>query len=247
MVYNKNKTLKKEGMFNNNLIDVLGQIQGMTNSVILKYPQTVAVSESQDMMALVDISKLDSDVFPDIGLKDSLGDLLSLFKLFPDERDIQVDANTISVSNANTTSCYISDNIALMDAYNKDPEQFAKTETVPSVGTFDLTVQDIKSIKSATGVFKDLSEIIFISQDGDIKISLGATNKFNAKSNTFSIQKGAVTTKEFEIKIPVENFKMLPLSDYEVQVKYNSERDSYRILMLNKSLEGFKLLLSVKV
>ena len=234
-------------MFNKQLIDVLTQINGITNSVILKYPETVAVSESQDMMILLDIASLDNDEFPDIGLKDSLCDMLSLFKLFPPERDVQIDANTINVSSEGTSSCYITDNIVLMDAYNKDPVEFIKTEEVPGVAVFDLNIDDIKNIKSACGVFKDLSEVIFTSCDGDIKISLGATNKFNAKSNTYSVTKSANTTKEFEIKIPVDNFKMLPLSDYSMEVKYHSAKDSYRILLKNKSLDGFKILMSVKV
>lgn len=234
-------------MFNKNVIEVLQQVNGVTNSVILKYPQTVAVSESQDLMLLVDISKLDSESFPEIGLKDSLSDFLALFKLFPENRTVAIEGNTINVSAGSTNSAYIMDNIALMDAYNKQPEQFEKTEGVPSVATFDIGLDDIKSLKSATGVFKDLSEVIFTSQDGDMKISLGATNKFNAKSNSFSVTKTANTTKEFEIKIPVDNFKMLPASEYTVDVKYNSSRDSYRILMTNKSLQGFKILMSVKV
>lgn len=234
-------------MFNKNVINVLTQINGITNSVILKYPTTVAVSESQDMMISFDVSSLDAAQFSDLGLKDSLSDFLNLIKLFPEERDVQIEGNTINVSAGNNASCFITDNLALMDAYNKDPEQFIKTENVPSVATFDLSVDDIKNIKSATGVFKDLSEVLFTSQDGDMKISLGATNKFNAKSNTYSVTKNANTTKEFEVKIPVDNFKMLPVSDYVVDVKFNSARNSYRILMTNKSLDGFKILMSVKV
>ncbi len=234
-------------MFNKQLIDVLTQINAITNSVILKYPKTVTASEAQDMLVLLDISALDEDEFSDIGIMDNLSDMLGLFKLFPDDRDVSIDANTISVSSGNTNSTYITDNIALMDVYNKDPSQFSRTEAVPSVGTFDLTVDDIKKIKSACSVFKDLSEIIYTSQDNDMNISLGATNKFNAKSNTFTINKPGVFSKEFEIKIPVENFKMLPISDYEVQIKYNSDKDSYRILMKNKSLEALQILMSVKV
>jgi hypothetical protein len=234
-------------MFNKNVVDVLSQINSITNSVILKHPQTVAVSESQDMLVLVDVSELDKDSFPDIGLKDSLSDFLNLFKLFEEEdRSVDITGNTINFNSGKNSSCYITDNIALMDAYDKAPIQFEKTEEVPSVGTFDLSVKDLKDLKSASGVFKDLSEIIFTSKDGDINISLGATNRFNAKSNTFSVNKQAETTKEFEVKIPVENFRMLPMSDYTVHIKYNSARNSYRILMCSKSLEGFKILLSVK-
>jgi len=234
-------------MFNKNVTDVLTQLNGITNSVILKYPQTVAVSESQDMLVLVDISALDSEGFPEIGLKDNLNDFLSLFKLFPEDRNVTIEGNNINITSGSISSSYIVDNVALMDAYNKSPEQFSKTAEVPSVASFDLSIDDIKNLKSATGVFKDLSEVIFTSQDGDMKLSLGATNKFNAKSNTYSVTKTANTTKEFQIKIPVDNFKMLPVSDYTVEVKYNSARDSYRLLLVNKSLEGFKVLLTVKV
>lgn len=234
-------------MFNKDVINVLSQINAVTNSVILKYPQTVAVSESQDMMLLFDVSTLDSDSFEPVGLKDSLSDFLGLFKLFPEDRTVSIEGNTVNVSCAGTSSTYIMDNIALMDAYDKSADQFEKTEQVPSVATFDLSTGDIKNIKSATGVFKDLSEVLFTSKDGDVQVSLGATNKFNAKSNTFSVTRQANTTKEFEIKIPVENFKMLPVSDYLVEVKYNSARDSYRILLKNKSLDGFKVIMSVKV
>jgi len=233
-------------MFSTKLTDVLSQINGVTNSIILRYPQTVAVSESQDMMILMDVSKLDDDAFPEIGLKDSLSDFLALFKLFPDDREVKIEGNTINISSGSLVSSYIVDNIALMEAYNKDVAQFDKTEEVPSVATFDLGTEDIKNIKAATGVFKDLSEVLFTSKDSDMKVSLGATNKFNAKSNTFSVTKGAQTSKEFEIKIPVDNFKMLPVSEYTVHVKYNSSRNSYRILLVNKSLEGFKILMSVK-
>lgn len=234
-------------MFNQNVQAVLSQVNSITNSIILKYPETVAISDSQDMLLLIDMSKLDPVEFEPIPLKDSLSDLLNLFKLFPEDREVELSNNTINISSGTMASTFITDNIVLMDAYNKSPEQFAKTEAVPSVATFDLTTEDIKNIKSASGVFKDLSEVIFTSMDGDIKVSLGATNKFNAKSNTYSVSKAANTSKEFEIKIPVENFKMIPVSDYRVDVKYNSARDSYRILMTNTTTDCIKILMSVKV
>lgn len=234
-------------MFNSKMIDVLTQVNGITNSIILKYPHTVGLSESQDMLFMVDVSELDTDEFTDIPLKNSLNELLSLFKLFPETKSVQIEGNSICINSGSLSSSFIMDNIALMDAHNRDSAQFEATEKVPSVATFDLTVDDIKNLKSASGVFKDLSEIIFKSQDGDMLISLGATNKFNAKSNTFSLTKQCMTTKEFEIKIPVENFKMLPMSDYTFDVKFNSAKNSYRLFLTNKSLKCFKLIMVVKV
>lgn len=234
-------------MFNKDVIGVLSQINGVTNSIILKYPVTVAVSETQDTFIHFDVSKVDSTEFPEIALKDNLNEFLSVFKLFGDERNVTIEGKNIEISDGSSTASYIMDVAGLMDSYNKTPEQFEKTESVPSVATFDLLAKDIKSVKSASGVFKDLSEIIFTSQDGDIKVSLGATNKFNAKSNTFSIKKSAKTSKEFEIKIPVENFKSIPETDYIIDVKYNATRNSYRLLLTSKTLDGFKLLMSVKI
>lgn len=234
-------------MFNPQVLSVLSQVNGITNSVILKYPQTVAASEAKDVLVLFDIEKLDSDSFQPIGLKDSLSDFLNLFKLFSEDRSVSIDNNTFSIVDGDRSSSYISDNLALMDAYDISPEQFAKTEQAPSVAEFTLTGEDIKSLKSASGVFKDLSEVILNSRDGDAVVSLGATNKFNARSDTYSVTKRDVgASKEFTIKLPVDNFKMIPVSDYDIQIKYNSARDSYRVLLSNKSLEGFKILMSVK-
>ena len=59
------------------------------------------------------------------------------------------------------------------------------------------------------------------------------------------IKKDAQSTKDFEIKIPVENFKKIPESEYTFEVKYNEARDAYRILMKNKALSGLKIIMSV--
>jgi len=233
-------------MFNSKVIDVLSQMQGMTNSVILKYPQTVAVSESQDMLILFDVSKLDTEEFPEIGMKNTFSDFLGMFKLFPEERSVTIDGVLVDVTAGDKQCTYITDVVALMDAYNKQPEQFEKTRIAPSVATFDLLADDIKDLKASSNIFKDLTEIIFTSKDSDVTVKLGATNRFNAKDNTFSVKKAAETSKEFEIKIPLDNFKAIPISDYTVFVKYNSSRNSYRILMENKNLEGFLILMSIK-
>lgn len=233
-------------MFNSNTLDVLQSINQITNSAILEYPVSVFVAETGDIQVYWDISKVDPEEFPSIGLMDSLADFLQLFKLFPEDRSVSIEDNVISVKSGRSASTLITSNLVLMDAFKRDATQFERTEEAPSVAVFDIEVEDMKQIKSASSVFRDLTEVIITSKDGDIEVSLGATNRFGARSNTYSVVKDAETSKEFEIKIPVENFKVLPNSNYEVQIKYNSKRDSYRILMINKSLDGLKLMLSTK-
>lgn len=234
-------------MFNKNILEVLNQFNAMTNSVILRYPETVLISDGGDIMVQIPMKDLDPDQFPEIPLNNSLNEMLNLFKLFGDERSIEFENNTINISNDKSNSTFITDNVALMESYDKDNTQFQRTESVPYVASFELDEETIKEIKSATGVFKDLDEILFTSQDSDMNISLGATNKFNAKSHTYSVKKDAETTKEFTIKIPVDNFKMLPLSNYQCNVYYNANKDSYRILLKNKSVQNLKILMTVKV
>jgi len=234
-------------MLNKNVIDVIRQINGISNSVILNYPKTIAVSEAQDVQMLVDFSDLDEDEFPEISLKDCLSEFLSLFKLFPEDRTVNIDGNTINIESGDIQSTFIMSNAVLMDAYRKDVSGFERTEQVPSVAEFVLSTDDIKQIQASSGIFKDLTEIIFSSVDGKLVTRLGATNRFNARSNTFSISKNVECKKEFEIKIPVNNFKMIPLTEYTVKIKYNSERDAYRILMESNTLKGMKLMIAVKL
>ena len=230
---------------NKELTNTLSQLNSITNTVILKYPITVAASEAKDIYVHLDVSQLDFNTFPDIGLNNNLNNYLNLFKLFDDNRTVTYSKDTIEISSGEITSSYITDNVALMEAYDISPDQFQKTEEVPTVCGIDLTVDDIKKLKAATGVFKDLSEIIIKCQDSEVSMSLGATNKFNARDNSYKIKKNVSSTKDFEIKIPVENFKKLPESEYTFEVKYNESRDAYRILMKNKALSGLKIIMSV--
>lgn len=230
---------------NKQLISTLSQLNSITNTLILKHPITVAASEAKDIYVHLDVSQIDENSFPNIGLNNNLGNYLNLFKLFGDERTVSYEGDTIKIGSGDITSSYITDNTALMEAYDISPEQFQKTEEVPTVCSIELTVEDIKNLKAATGVFKDLSEIIVKCQDSEVSISLGATNKFNARDNSYKIKKSSNSTKDFEIKIPVENFKKIPESEYSFEVKYNEARDAYRILMKNKALSGLKMILSV--
>lgn len=230
---------------NKQLVQTLSQINNITNTLILKYPITVATSEAKDIYVHLDVSEIDSNEFPNIGLNDNLNNYLNLFKLFDDDRTVNYNGDTVEIISNKIKSSYISDNVTLMQAYDISPEQFDKTEQVPTVCSIDLTVDDIKKLKSATSVFKDLSEIIFRSRDNEVTMSLGATNKFNARDNSYSITKDTQASKEFEVKIPVDNFKKIPESDYTLEIKYNESRDAYRLLLKNKTLKGLKIIMSI--
>ena len=231
-------------MLNKNVVNILGQVQKITNSVVLRYPVTIANAPAGDVLVSLNVKGLDSDEFEDIGIY-NLGEFLDTFKLF-DEREVEINDDIITVSHDNMSLQYISNNINLLQEFDKPVSIFEKTEEVPTVSEFVLEVDDIKKIKQASGIFKDLTEVALKSQDSDMNIYLSGSNKFNAKSNSFKLIKESNSNKEFEVRIPIDNFSKLPLSNYNVIVKYNQSRDAYRVLFYSTEIEDFKVLMAVK-
>ena len=226
---------------------IFAEIQNITNSVILRYAETVAISDSKDMIMRINFEGIGESEFPEIPLMDSLSSFTSLLKLFSENRKVTFENPEIFVSEGSLKSSFITDNVALMGDFEKDPSQFDKTREVPDVAIFQLSVDDIKTIRQASGVFKDLGDIIVSCKDGDVSLSLGSTSSFNAKSNTFSKLYADKGSKDFNIAIPVENFKSIPLSEYSFMVKYNSDRDAYRIMLDCTTMDNnLEIIMTVK-
>jgi hypothetical protein len=232
-------------MLNTNITSMLQSINGITNTVVLKYPTTVINSAPGDVIVKIDMSELDSEQFPDTGIF-NLNEFLNIFKLF-DDRDVTIVDGILNITNKNKTqsASYISTDLHLLEDYNKDTKSFNSTENVPSVSEFTLTNEDIKKIKQASTVFKDLSDVIIVAKDGAVSIGLGAGTNFNAKTNSYNINLDAESSKEFKLNISAENFNNLPNSDYLVKIKYNSTRDAYRIL-LDSTDVNMQILMAVK-
>lgn len=231
-------------MLNKNTINVLSAINSITNSAILKYPTTVLNNSAGDVVVKLNLETLDADPIPEIGIY-NLSEFISTFKLF-DEYECSISDNVINITSDDSAIQYLTTNTSVLENFNKKEDLFTSTEAVATVSSFTLTNADMKRIKQASGVFKDLSDIIIESKDGDILVKLGSTNNFNAKSNSFSIKKlGVKSSKEFVVKVPAENFNSLPASDYTFEVKYNEKRDAFRLLMNSTEID-MKILMAIK-
>ncbi len=231
-------------MLNKNTINVLSAMNSITNSVILKYPTTILNNSAGDVVVKLNLETLDSDPIPEIGIY-NLSEFISTFKLFP-EYECSITDNIITISNENSSLQYLTTNTNVLENFNKKEDLFTNTEKVATVSEFTLTNDDVKTIKQAAGVFKDLTDIIVEAKDGDVIVKLGSANNFNAKSNSFSIKKvGINSAKEFTIKIPAENFNALPASDYVFEVKYNEAKDAYRLLLTSTEID-MKVLMAIK-
>jgi len=231
-------------MINTNVTNVLQQLNGITNSVVLKYPNTIINSPAGDIVASVDIKSLDSDEFSDIGIFD-LGSFIKTLNLFNGDREVTITDTQTTIVQGNKCINYLNTNISLLEEFNKKESIFTNTKSVPVVGTFNLSSDDFKQFKQASSVFKDLSDIVIKSQDESITVKLQNSSSFNSSSNGYSVTLDAETSKEFTIKIPAENFNKLPVSDYTVNVHYNSSKDAYRVIMYSNDIE-MSILLAVK-
>jgi hypothetical protein len=230
-------------MLNRNVVNVLHALNSITNSAILRYPTTVLNNTTGDIVVKLNVKALDETPFEDFGIY-NLSEFLSTFKLF-EKYDVVAEPGLLNIKGENSTLEYLITNTAVLENHNKSENLFTSTEDVPTVASFSLSKEDVKMIKSAAGVFKDLTDIILESRDGDIMVKLGSSNNFNAKSNSYSVKKEANTSKEFSIKIPAENFNTLPTSDYNFEVKYNEPKNAYRIL-INSTEIDMTILMAIK-
>jgi hypothetical protein len=236
-------------MLNKSTIEVLGQIANISstptaNPVVIKYPNTIITSPAGDILVNYDLRATEIGEFDDLPIY-NLNEFLSTFKLFSEDRTVKRIDNLINVSDGSSSVNYIV-STEKQCGYVDKTAAFDTTEEVPTVCEFILSKENLRNLRQASGIFKDLDEYLFETTDSGLKISLASTNSFNAKSNTYNINAIAKSSKEVSIKLPVGNLNMIPVGDYKVEIKYNSARNAYRLLLKSTDLENFKILLSLK-
>ena len=232
-------------MFNRESVDFLKVMNKITNSMVLTYPITTGRTESADIAYKFDLSKYDTDGFENpIGIYD-LSTFLNIFGLCDESRDVNIDNNSITVSDSTTSVKFLTSATSVLSAYEFKQEQFDKTNEFPSVLEMNLTADDIRKLKSASATFKELDTAV-ISCDESVELSLTQIGKFKKSSNSFRIKKNEESAKKFNVGISLETLSKIPQVDYTLIVKYNESRDAYRIILKTDKIEGLSLVISVK-
>lgn len=222
-------------MLNNETIKFLKGINSITNSIALQYPITVGRTESADIAYMFDLSKLDTDGFDDsLGIY-NLSSFLNVFSLFNDSREITLTDNIISVSDENTTANYLLSDLDILSPFAFKKEQFIKNDEFPTVLELKLTSNDLKKIKNASSVFDDL-DTVMISCDENTTFSLTKVGEFKLSTNSFRFTKPEKSTKNFKISLSLNTISKIPVVDYTLVVKYNAERNSYRVILNSENL-----------
>lgn len=234
-------------MFNQKTVKIFKVLSAITNTLVVRYPLTLGKSEDGSMCYLLDISEFDDEFKEDLYFNNNFDSFLSIFNLF-DEYHTQFNNGVLTISSLDnrTKSDFILSDKDLMKSYDLEPNLFTRISSIPTICTFNLPVGSIKNIRSACGVFSDLSDVIFTVTD-KVQVQLGNYSKFNARSNSYNQTLDADVKKECCIRISSTALKTLPVCDYQVEVKYSSNKDAYRILMKAQGFKDLQILLSVLV
>lgn len=240
-------------MFSKPVIRALTELSSINNTVLLRYPHTTVRTSESDVIAVIDVSKLDQDEFVEIGLNNNFKEFLSVFKLFQNDYEVLIKDHDVHIRDpkTKTKTNFRTDDIGLLKKVRIDVDHYTNVENtkkIDSIAEIDLSIEDIKNLFSATGVYKNLTELIISSNRSDeLELTLGQTEKYDSCSDRYTIVKDCDVKRDFYLRIPIVNFKMIPMGNYKLSVKYNEERKAYRILLENKDFDGLSIILAVKV
>ena len=235
-------------MFNKDLVTVLGQLSAITDSCILKYPVTYATTAERDIMVKIPVSTLDPSEFTDIGFNHSLSDFLKYINLMPEKTNFSVANDVVLAVAESSGGSFLTDDKSLLETFDIDGTQFERTEAVPTICQFELSKDEIAKLRNASDVFKMLNDVVFEhNTENKLSIKLASLSMLNARSHSYSINKVVNAEKDFSLSIPVDNLKKIPLTDYDVLVKYNenAKKSKLRIMLKCKSLENFDIIMYV--
>lgn len=226
-------------MISKKFIKELAKMTGITDKAILKYPITTLNSDAVDIIVNIDASKLDCSGFEDTGIYE-LNKFIHTFGLFNDP-EIKRTENSIEFQTPGQKSIFTVSDISLMESYNQKSEIIEILKNFPSVAEVDLKDETIKKFKQASSIFNELNVLTIEGKDGDTALYLDAHNRFNSSNNVYQREFLNTSKMNFKHKINIENFNKLPSTDYKLLIKYNEEKQAFRIVFV---AENFKILIS---
>jgi len=234
---NKSKQSKQKQILNEDTRKTLKELIPLSNKFVLRN-RTIFSDEYKQVICSVDLEQLGEDFEKPIYINDT-STFLSAVDLV-DSPEITIKDRIINIKNDYQTINYITSGENSID--ESKYSIIESTKKVNSLISFKLTSNLINDIKRAKSVLKEGIDTVFIEKTKDkLLLNLSINETFNAASNEFKIE-----IKEYEFdpdqgletfvtKVPVDTFLKIPEIDYNFEVKYNKDKDSYRIYMCSES------------
>lgn len=226
-------------MFSKEYLNALSKVNGFTDKVILKYPITTLASSARDVIAIIDAEALGCDKFEDSGVYE-LSKFTSVLGMF-ENPSVAREGNLLKMQEPTRSSVFTLCDLDLLQNYQIPAELITKLDSFPNVAEFDLSSGDLANFKKASSIMSELNALEIKGLNGNTEVFLSFHNRFNSSSNEYRRDFLGTSTKDFDLKLGIENIQKLPNTDYVVKVKYNEEKDAYRVIFV---AQNFTILIS---
>ena len=226
-------------MFSRDFLSTLSKLNNFTDKSILKYPITTLASPSLDVIVNINAKELGCEEFETTGVYE-LSKLLSMLALF-DNPQIVRNSNTLEIQTTTESAVFTLCELELLKNYDQSPEIINSLDRFEVVSEFDFTKDVLSNFKKASSILNELNALIIKGSGTNTTVNIGFHNRFNSSSNTYKKEFLGTSTKDFDLKLGIENIQKLPQEDYRVKVYYNAEKDAYRVVFVTKD---FKVLIS---
>jgi hypothetical protein len=228
-------------MLNKKTRDVLKSLTSVTESFILETPRTIFVDEYKQVIGSLNTELLKEDFKEPVAIN-NMNVFLNMVGIIDDPK-ISINKRKITIKNDNSEIKYQASDV---DSLNKVKYSIIEsTKKFETVLNFKLSKELIQILNTASGIFS-LNDTLEITKEGDsVTLALVINETFEQSSNEFSINVQEFESNDndnsndnnFVIKVPISSIKKLPNLDYNFEVKYNKDKDAYRIYASNILLE----------
>ena len=222
-------------MLNNDTRAILKQLVTVNNQMIIA-DDMFGCNEYKSIYFKAELNKLD-EISDGFGIYDASNFLSALDLLVEPEITFDNTTKMITATDANSTMTFLTSLVDSLENVKINPKIISSTMAVPSVLETALTPDIMNKVKKAQAVFKNFDTLWIDNTDRTTYLKLGTQNSFSKSNNAFKIKLDTpVNTNDFSIAIPLDSIMNIPVMDYTLRVKYNDEKDAYRVVVNNELL-----------
>ena len=132
-------------------------------------------------------------------------------------------------------SQYITSDVSSLD-YVQIPENVIDTTVaVESTTEFSFSDDVLAKIKKAKSVFKNFDTLFISNNSTGVTLSIGNENTFSKNNNSWTLKLDSTIDQgnEYNIAVPLDSIMKIPQMSYTARIKYNSQKDTYRVVLDN--------------
>lgn len=207
-------------------ISILKNFASINSNIVFREGSTVkTIAEAKNVLASAEVT----ETFPaDFGVYD-LSEFLSVMSMFSDpELEFDSEMKYVRIKEGKQSVKYFFSDTETLTSTTKDIK-------MPSTDlTFDLSVEDISSLRKASSTL-GVSDLVISKSETDGKLDVKVTSVSDNTANSFNVQVdvvGELPDEDFSFVFNINNLKLLN-SNYRIEISkkliskfYSSDHES---------------------